>query len=111
MVKQLSPLEIWFLTGSQHLYGTETLKKVAANARKITVGLSHSERIPLKVVFKPIVTGPEEVRARCLEANNTEKSRARRSWGRIPEIHPHGGRPALRLDLPPSGPATTESRR
>jgi L-arabinose isomerase len=70
MVKQLSSPEIWFITGSQHLYGTKALKEVAANARKIAVSLNASRRTPLKVVFKPIVTTPEEVRARCLEADH-----------------------------------------
>jgi L-arabinose isomerase len=73
MVKHLAPSEIWFVTGSQHLYGTKALNEVAAHARKIAVGLTHSKSIPLKVVFKPIVTRPEGVRACCLEANNTDK--------------------------------------
>jgi len=73
MVKHLASPEIWFVTGSQHLYGPEALKQVAANAKKIAVSLNASKRIPLKVVFKPIVTRPEEVRARCLEANNATK--------------------------------------
>ncbi len=73
MVKHLATSEIWFITGSQHLYGPKALKQVAANARKIAGALSASKRIPLKVVCKPIVTTPEEVRARCLEANNASE--------------------------------------
>ena len=58
--------EIWFLTGSQHLYGPETLEQVTANARKIAGELS----LPAKVVFKPILTTPEAIRQTLLDANS-----------------------------------------
>ncbi len=61
--------EFWFLTGSQHLYGPATLKQVAADSEAIVAGLNAAGRIPLKVVFKPVLTTPEEIRALCLEAN------------------------------------------
>lgn len=66
----LATPEIWFITGSQHLYGPETLKQVAANAQAIVGGLSGSKRIPLKVVFKPVLKTPDEIRALCLEADH-----------------------------------------
>jgi L-arabinose isomerase len=59
--------EIWFLTGSQHLYGPETLKQVAANSQAIASGLG--EKLPLPVVFKPVLTTPDAIRATILEAN------------------------------------------
>ena len=59
--------EIWFLTGSQHLYGPETLKQVASNSQAIAGGLS--EKLPLPVVFKPVLTTPDAIRATILEAN------------------------------------------
>ncbi|HWA10676.1 MAG TPA: L-arabinose isomerase [Opitutaceae bacterium] len=62
--------EIWFVTGSQHLYGEAALKQVAANSRKIATALADSKRIPLKVVFKALLTTPDEIRALCLEANH-----------------------------------------
>ena len=62
-------LEVWFVTGSQHLYGEETLKQVAADSQAIVKGLNGSERLPMKVVFKPVLTGPEAVAQLCLEAN------------------------------------------
>lgn len=62
--------EIWFVTGSQHLYGPETLAQVATNARAIVAGLDGSRRIPLDVIFKPVVKTPDEIRALCLEANS-----------------------------------------
>lgn len=68
---KLDPIEIWFVTGSQHLYGAETLRQVAANAREIALSLGDSDRIPVKLVLKPTLTTPEEIRALCLEANST----------------------------------------
>ena len=68
-MKLLASPEIWFVTGSQNLYGAETLKQVAADSQAIVDGLSKSKRIPLRVVFTPTVKSPEEVRAVCLAAN------------------------------------------
>src|SRR6266403_2727667 len=62
--------EIWYITGSQHLYGEQTLRQVAAHSQKIVEELNDSQRLPLKVVFKPTLTRPEEISALCLEANN-----------------------------------------
>jgi L-arabinose isomerase len=71
MIQNLSSSEIWFVTGSQHLYGETALKQVAANSKKIAAGLAASKRIPGKVVFKALLTTPDEIRALCLEANHT----------------------------------------
>jgi len=70
-MKNLASSEIWFVTGSQHLYGPGPLKQVAANSKKIAYALGASKRIPLKVVFKALLTTPEEIRALCLEANHS----------------------------------------
>jgi L-arabinose isomerase len=69
-MKNLPSPEIWYITGSQHLYGEVALKQVAANSQKIVEELNASGKLPLKVVFKPILTRPEEIRALCLEANS-----------------------------------------
>jgi L-arabinose isomerase len=68
----LKTLEVWFVTGSQHLYGPETLEKVAANAQTVAASLAQETSIPAKVVFKALVTTPEEIRGLCREANNAE---------------------------------------
>ena len=68
----LKKLEVWFVTGSQHLYGAEALAKVAENAKKIAGSLAGEKSIPVSIVFKPIVTTPEEIRAVCREANASE---------------------------------------
>ena len=65
----LKQYEVWFVTGSQHLYGPETLEQVAAHSREIAQALSVSARIPVKVVFKPVLTTPEAIHTLCLEAN------------------------------------------
>ena len=72
-MKNLEGLEIWFVTGSQHLYGPEALARVAENSQNVAKSLSAEATIPFKVVFKPVLTTAEEVRALCREANNAEK--------------------------------------
>ena len=47
-------LEVWFATGSQHLYGPETLKQVAQHSAIVSKHLNNEEEIPVKVVFKDV---------------------------------------------------------
>lgn len=61
--------EIWFLTGSQHLYGDDTLQRVAQNARRIVEELDASLSVPIRVVYQPVLTGPDAIREMCLAAN------------------------------------------
>ncbi|MAU01987.1 MAG: L-arabinose isomerase [Anaerolineaceae bacterium] len=63
-------MEAWFVVGSQHLYGPEALEQVAANGRTIAQALNDSQKLPVKIEFKPIVTTPEEVYNVCQEANS-----------------------------------------
>jgi L-arabinose isomerase len=67
----LKKLEVWFVTGSQHLYGEETLKQVAAHSQTIAKAINDSPQIPVKVVFRPTVKSPEEIYHTCQEANTT----------------------------------------
>lgn len=46
-------IEFWFVTGSQHLYGEETLIQVDKDSKTIAVALDKSGSVPAKVVFKP----------------------------------------------------------
>jgi L-arabinose isomerase len=66
---QLKQFEAWFITGSQHLYGEETLQQVAAHAEKIAQSLSADANIPVRIVFKPVVKTPDEIYRICQEAN------------------------------------------
>ncbi len=65
--------EVWFATGSQHLYGEETLKKVAEHSKEIVKGLSNSPKIPVKVEFKPVLTSPDSIYKLCLDANSASE--------------------------------------
>jgi len=69
-MKQLADTEIWFLTGSQHLYGEAALKQVAANSRKVVDALNSAGTLPLKIVFKQVLTTPDEVRRTLADVNN-----------------------------------------
>jgi L-arabinose isomerase len=66
--KALGEFEVWFLTGSQDLYGEETLRQVADHSQLIAAGLDESASIPVRVVFKPVVKSPEGIAAACLAA-------------------------------------------
>ncbi len=69
----LKKLEVWFVTGSQHLYGEETLRQVAEHSKEIAAGLNASAKIPVSVVFKPVLTTPEGITDLCVEANSCKK--------------------------------------
>jgi L-arabinose isomerase len=65
----LTQFEVWFVTGSQHLYGPETLEQVANHSRAIARALDDAAAIPVRVVFKPVLTTPDEIARLALEAN------------------------------------------
>jgi len=64
----LKKFEVWFVTGSQHLYGEETLRQVAEHSKTIAKALNEAPQIPVKVVFKPTVKTPDEIYHICVEA-------------------------------------------
>ncbi len=66
-------LEVWFVTGSQNLYGEETLKQVAVHSSKIAKSLNDAEAIPVKVVFKPVLKSTEEIYNLVLDVNSNKK--------------------------------------
>ncbi len=61
--------QIWFITGSQHLYGEEILSEVEEDSRRIAEGLNLSEQVPVEIVFKRIVTTSQEILQVSREAN------------------------------------------
>ena len=63
-----APLEAWFITGSQHLYGPKTLAQVEADARHIVAGLNEAG-LPIRLVFKPVVKTPDEIRETLIQAS------------------------------------------
>lgn len=60
---------VWFCTGSQHLYGEGPLRQVAENASAMIKALNRQKHIPVKIIFKPVLTRPEEITRLLLEAN------------------------------------------
>ncbi len=67
----LSNCQIWFLTGSQHLYGPEAIEQVGAHSREIAAYLSAAAAIPLEIVYKPVLTTADEIQSVCSEANTS----------------------------------------
>jgi L-arabinose isomerase len=61
--------ELWFLTGSQELYGAETLEQVARNSQQIVETLERYGKLPAKLVWKPVLTGPDAILDVCLAAS------------------------------------------
>lgn len=76
----LKQLEVWFITGSQFLYGEETLIQVAAHTEEIVRELDASDQIPVRVVFKTVLKTPEEIYYICQEANSTKKCIGLVAW-------------------------------
>ncbi|PWU20590.1 MAG: L-arabinose isomerase [Candidatus Rokuibacteriota bacterium] len=65
----LDELEVWFLTGSQHLYGDKVLGQVEEHSQQVVDALDATEPIPNRVVHKQVLTSPESILAACMEAN------------------------------------------
>jgi L-arabinose isomerase len=76
----LTQNEIWFVTGSQHLYGPKTLETVAEHSREIAAALDASAEIPAKVVFKPVLTTPDSIKELCIEANTSKNCIGLITW-------------------------------
>jgi len=65
-------LEVWFATGSQNLYGEETLKQVAKHSTLVAKTLNDAEAIPVKIVFKPVLKSTEEIYNLVIDANSNK---------------------------------------
>src|SRR5664280_2137538 len=70
-MKALADREVWFVTGSQHLYGADVLRVVDDHARRIARALDEAAAIPVRVVAKPVVTTQESIREVCLAATGS----------------------------------------
>lgn len=71
---------VWFITGSQHLYGPKTLQQVDEDSATIVKGLNESGKIPVEVVFKPVVKTPEEILDICIAANTDKECIGMITW-------------------------------
>jgi len=72
--------EIWFVTGSQHLYGDEILKKVKEDSQLITAHLDDDKGIPVKIIFKPVLTNAEAIESLCSQANHDDSCVGLITW-------------------------------
>ena len=69
VLPDLTTLEVWFATGSQELYGPETLAQVAEQSQGVVDALNAASDIPVKIVWKPVLTGSDAIRRLFLDAN------------------------------------------
>ena len=72
--------EVWFLTGSQHLYGEETLRRVAEQSRGIATTLGEAQAIRVKLIWKPVLTDHDAIRRTVLEANADDRVIGLMAW-------------------------------
>ncbi|MBS0010536.1 MAG: L-arabinose isomerase [Bacteroidales bacterium] len=72
--------EIWFITGSQHLYGEEILNKVQDDSAIIAGYLNDVPDIPVRVVFKPVLSSADAITEICSEANYNDKCAGLIAW-------------------------------
>ncbi|MFJ4254325.1 L-arabinose isomerase [Microbacterium sp. NPDC090003] len=73
LTTSLDGYEVWFLTGSQHLYGPETLAQVAAQSQEIAGMLDAADDVPVRIVWKPVLTDTDAIRRIALEANADDR--------------------------------------
>ncbi|MSW64650.1 MAG: L-arabinose isomerase, partial [Actinobacteria bacterium] len=63
--------EIWFFTGSQDLYGEETLQQVAEQSQRVAATLDDAAVVPVRIVWKPVLKEPAAIRRAMGEANES----------------------------------------
>ncbi|MFC0678795.1 L-arabinose isomerase [Lysobacter korlensis] len=61
--------EVWFLTGSQGLYGEETLRQVAEQSQQVASLLADAADVPVRIVWKPVLTDTDAIRRAALDVN------------------------------------------
>jgi L-arabinose isomerase len=76
----LKKYEFWFIVGSQDLYGEETLKQVAANARIMADELAKDPLLPGTLILKPVAITPQVIRKLFAEANAAEHCAGILTW-------------------------------
>ena len=72
--------EVWFLTGSQDLYGPDTLDQVAAQARQVAAALDAAVAVPVPIRFRPVLTSADAIRRTCLEARADDRCLGVIAW-------------------------------
>jgi L-arabinose isomerase len=72
--------EVWFLTGSQHLYGEETLNQVAEQSQRVASALDAADEVPVRVVWKPVLTDAGAIRRALGQANEDARCMGVVTW-------------------------------
>lgn len=72
MTKAYDTKEVWFFTGSQDLYGEETLRQVAEQSREVAAALHDSSAVPVNIIWKPVLKDSDSIRRAMLDANSDD---------------------------------------
>ena len=79
-MKEFNDCEFWFVTGSQHLYGEDTLMEVKLHAEAIVKSLNSNAIMPSNIVCKPVVKESNEVEKLIKEAANDDRCSGIITW-------------------------------
>jgi L-arabinose isomerase len=79
-MSDLNTLEVWFVTGSQHLYGDAKLREVLTHSNEIASAFSNSLEIPVQIVGKPVLTTPDAIHDLCVAASASRKCIGVMAW-------------------------------
>ena len=72
IIPELATQEVWFLTGSQTLYGDEVLAQVAEQSQQVVALLDGSDDVPCTVVWKPVLISRDSILETIRAANSDE---------------------------------------
>jgi L-arabinose isomerase len=73
MTKPYADREVWFFTGSQDLYGEDTLRQVAEQSQEVARALDEAADVPVRVVWKPVLKDSVSIRRAMLDANSDDR--------------------------------------
>jgi len=73
IVPNLADNVVWFLTGSQDLYGEDTLRQVAEQSQEVVAQLNASSDIPVTIVWKPVLKSSDAIRRAMIDANSSDE--------------------------------------
>jgi L-arabinose isomerase len=73
IIPDLADNVVWFLTGSQDLYGEETLRQVDDQSRAVVELLAAASDIPVTVEWKPVLASSDAIRRAMIEANSDDR--------------------------------------
>lgn len=79
-VENVKSYQFWFVTGSQHLYGSETIEQVEDHSRQIVEELNQKGNLPYKIKLKSVLTTPDSIRKLFIEANSDDTCAGIITW-------------------------------